>query len=491
MLLVATLSACSRPPQAKTTAGRAVPAGDGVWLEESVGASETDIEKQLGRAGFTVVFLPAARLSLEGGRASAAALPAPPKPFEQTAVFLVASGGADLAAAASPQDVTAARAFAGSVSDALQATLKGRAAYGAKVVGLHLDLPLAPASAAAYGEFLKALRSRIPAELLLTISLRFTPDETERAKLGEALAGADALVAFVFGETATANPVAVDEVGKPWWAAYSPGVRGVWKDAQGQVRGALAEKQLLELAGASGLELTNDLTFREEAASAFLLVPRQPMQAAGMTFGAGDRLSFRQPALSEMLYRFGADMAGRRRVRGRIVVMQGASESDRLFTLAALSDVTLGHSLDPDLRVSVTGAHTPTVAVSAHNASSHASVISRTLNWVDVDFPAGGIRDVQPGGWDRFEVYDAEGRPVTPGRATRVRFFETLVSPNETIDPARVLLTRPSPVNCCAYRQSIASSAGPEVKTDWIVPTPAPTPVPQKKPTPAPKKKRR
>jgi hypothetical protein len=491
VLLVATLSACERAPQVKARAGRAVPPGDGVWLEEGVGPSEAEIEKQLGRAGFTVVFLPAARLSLEGGRPAAAVLPAPPKPFEQMLVFLVASGGADLAAAASPQDVTAARAFAGSVADALQPVLKGRAAFGAKVGGLHLDLPLSPASAAAYGEFLKALRARIPAELLLSISLRFTPEEAERAKLGEALAGADALVAFVFGETATANPVAVDEVGAPWWAAYSPGVRGVWKDAQGQVRGALAEKQLLELAGAPGLELTNDLTFKEEAASAFLLVPRQPMQAAGMTFGAGDRLSFRQPALSEMLYRFGADMAGRRRVRGRIVVMQGASESDRLFTLAALTDVRLGHSLDPDLRVSVAGARTPTVAVSARNASSHASVISRTLNWVEVDFPAGGIRDVQPGGWDRFEVYDAEGRPVTPGRATRVRLFETLVGPNETIEPARVLLNKPSPADCCAYRQSIASSAGPEVKTDWVVPTPAPTPIPAKKPTPPPKKKRR
>jgi hypothetical protein len=490
-LLVATLTACARAPQAKTAIGRAVPPGDGVWLEEGVGPSEMEIEKQLRRAGVTVVFLPAVRLSLEGGRPTASALPAPPKPFGETAVFLVVSAGADMAVAASPQDVNAARAFAGSVADALQATLAGRAAYGARVVGLHLDFPLAPAAAPAYGEFLRALRGRIPAELLLTASLRFTPDEAERPKLGEALAGADALVAFVFGETATANPVAVDDVGKPWWAAYSPGVRGVWKDAQGQVRGSVSEKQLLELAGAPGLELTNDLTFREEAASAFLLVPRQPMQAAGMTLGSGDRLSFRQPALSEMLYRFGADMAGRRRVRGRIVVIQGASESDRLFTLEALSDVTLGHSLDPDLRVSVTGAHTSTVAVSAHNASSHASVISRTLNWVDVDFPAGGIRDVQPGGWDRFEVYDAEGRPVTPGRATRVRFFETLVGPNETIEPARVLLTRSSPADCCAYRQSVASSAGPEVKTDWVVPTPAPTPVPSKKATPPSKKKRR
>src|SRR5262249_56331706 len=100
-----------------------------------------------------------------------------------------------------------------------------------------------------------------------------------------------------------------EDVGKPWWAAYSPGVRGVWKDAQGQVRGPLAEKQLLELAGAPGLELSNDLTFREEAASAFLLVPRQPLKAAGMSFGAGDRLSFRQPPLSAMLYPFPPDIA--------------------------------------------------------------------------------------------------------------------------------------------------------------------------------------
>jgi hypothetical protein len=302
---------------------------------------------------------------------------------------------------------------------------------------------------------------------------------------------ADGLVAFVFGETAAVSPAAVDEVGKPWWAAYSPGVRGMWKDAAGQTRGPLTEKHLMLLSDAPGMDLTNDLTFREESASAFLLVPRQPVQAAGMSFEPGDQLAFRQPALSEMLYRFGADMAGRRHVRGRIVVLQGALEQDRLFPLAALSDVMLGRSLDPDLRVSVSGAGTTAVTVAARNASPHASVISRTLNWVDVDLPAGGFRDVQPGGFDRFEEYDAEGRPVTPGRATRVRLFETLVGPLETIEPARILLRKAAPGDCCRYRQAVASSAGPEVKTDWIVPTPGPTPVPKKKPPAVSKKKRR
>jgi hypothetical protein len=416
------------------------------------------------------------RLAREGGRVTATGLRPPPKPFEKAPVFLAVVGGLELTSATA--DAASAESLAQTVEGALQGSLKTRALYASTVAGVHMDVPFAPGSSETYGAFLRSLRRKIPAQYLLTFSLRFTPGEADRARLAPALAAADGFVAFVFGETAAASPVAADELGRPWWAAYSPGARGVWRDSSGKELGPLGEKQLIELCDNPHFDVKNDMTFREEAASAFLLSPQQPLKAAGISFSAGDRLFFRQPSLAEMLYRFGADQAGRRHLRGRILVLPGASEGERLVTLGALADVILGHSLDPDLRVSLNGARTPAVVVSAHNASQHASVISRTLNWVEVDLPAGGIRDVQPGGFDRYEEYDGEGRSVTPGRATRVRFFETLVGPLERIDPAKILLHKPAPANCCRYRFSVASSAGPEVKGDWVVPTPAPTPVP-------------
>ena len=486
LLLVVGLVACERTEAAKRRA-RDLPSGDVVWFEDGLAPSETEVETQLLRAGFAAVFLPAVRLARDGGLWTSAELRPPARPFAGVPVFLVVVGGPDLAQAAAPPDAKAAEIFARTVWGAVQSRLKTGALYGARVSGVHLDFPFAPGSAVAYGVFLEALRRKLPPKLLLTVSLRFAPADGERKKLKASLAAADGLVAFVFGEAASASPVDTDGIGKPWWAAYSPGASGVWKDASGQMRGALAEKYLIQLTKDPRVSLTNDITFREEAASAFLLTPRQPVQALGAAFKAGDRLAFRQPALPEMLYQFGADLAGRRRVRGRVVVLPGASEGERIFTLGALCDVVLGRTLDPDLRVSISGAGSAVVSVSAHNASTHASVISRTLNWVDVDLPAGAIRDVQTGGFDRYDLYDGQGRNVTPGHATRVRFFETLIRAREQIEPAQILLREPAPADCCRYRHSVASSAGPEVKTDWIVPTPAPTPVP---PVKAPQRKR-
>ena len=455
--------------------------GEAVWLEDGVGPEETGVEKEVLAAGFSIAFLPAARLVREGGRVTGIDLPPPPKPFEKTPVFLAVAGPADLVSATVNE--AAAETVAQAVALALQGSFKSKALFSSQVSGVHLDVPFAPGSAEAYGAFLKALRAKIPPELLLTFSLRFNPAEADRGKLALALAMADGFVAFVFGETATVSAVTADGLGRPWWAAYSPGSRGVWRDASGKLQGLVGEKHLIQLADDPRVEVQNDLTFKEEAAAAFFLTLRQPVKAAGTSFSAGDRLFFRQPSVSEMLYRFGSDLAGRRRLLGRVVVLPGTSSSERLVTLGALGDMILGHNLDPDLRVVVTGARTLALSVSAQNVTQHASVISRTQNWVEVDLPAGGVRDVQPGGFDRYEEYDKDGRSVTPGRATRVRFFETLVAPLEKIEAAKIFLHKPAPDDCCRYRYSAASSAGPEVKTDWIVPTPAPTPVspPRKK----------
>ena len=105
-----------------------------------------------------------------------------------------------------------------------------------------------------------------------------------------------------------------------------------------------------------------------------------------------------------------------------------------------------------------------------------------------VEVPPGDVRDAQLGGFDRYEVFDAEGRPVTPGRAARIRFFEILVGPREKIEPATIQLRMSPPAGCCRFRQHLLAASGSEVAGDWIAPPPPPTPPP--KPTPAKTKRR-
>jgi len=176
-------------------------------------------------------------------------------------------------------------------------------------------------------------------------------------------------------------------------------------------------------------------------------------------------------------------------MKGRLVVMDGSSESERIFTLAALSDVLLGRPLLPELRVTVRP-EAAGVQIRVENGSVHASVVSRTTNWVEVDLPSDHISDVQPGGFDRYEVFDAEGRPVTPGRATRVRFYETLVGPLERISGAAILLRGRPPADCCRFRSHVLAASGTEVAGDWSAPPVAPTPTPGKS-APKPKKRTR
>jgi hypothetical protein len=101
------------------------------------------------------------------------------------------------------------------------------------------------------------------------------------------------------------------------------------------------------------------------------------------------------------------------------------------------------------------------------NSTPHASLVSRVENWVDVELSPARVGDVELGGFDRWEAYDENGRPVTPGRATRVRLFETFVAPLERIEPARLRVRGNLPAACCRVRTHLSAAGGGEVATDW------------------------
>jgi hypothetical protein len=181
-------------------------------------------------------------------------------------------------------------------------------------------------------------------------------------------------------------------------------------------------------------------------------------------------------------------VTARHRALGRVLVFGGASEADRVFPIAALEDVLLGRPLAPAFEVSAQGSGRA-VLVEAVNRSPHASSVSRVANWVEVNVAPAHPADVQVGGFERYEVYDASGRPVTPGRGTRVRLYETLIAPHESITAARILVRGTLPSPCCAHRQHVVAAAGQEQTGDWIAPTPPPVPTRATKATKAGRKR--
>lgn len=439
-------------------------AGDGVWFEDGSADGAGETETALAHGGFASVFLPYAAFSRDGERWTSKTAAPPAHAFARLPVTLVLTPSEDASSAlATPRGATA---LADALGLAARAALRDGPRFG-PVRGIHLDLPFQAAQAEAYGGVLRDVRAKLPKETLLTWSLRFVPAETEREAMRALADAADGAAAFVFGDTASADPVVTDQLDRPWVAVYSPMARGRWTSGEAPER-RLPEAMLARLTNDPRVEFAHDLSHNEEAASAFLLTPHESFTASGYAFRPNDRVVFRQPSLSDMVYRFGADLAGRRFVRGRLVMLSGRTEADRIFTLAALNDILLGHSLNTDLKVSVEPRRSA-ISVSAENPTPHASLVSRTSNWVEVDVPQGGITDVRAGGFDRFEVFGPDGGAVTLGRATRLRFFETLIGPWEKIEAARIALRRPPARGCCAHRIHVLSSAGAEVSREGDV----------------------
>jgi hypothetical protein len=449
--------------------------GDAVWFSGGI-APEESVVDTLTAAGFARVLLPAGRLTAGGSGWTLAPSPPPAAPTGALSVHLVYTVDGLAARWRMETDGNMdqiADAIAAAVRQALDSKSWG------SVAGVHLDAPI-PSDAAEQGiGLLTRLRSRLPESLLLSASLGPISDAAKAAG-AFATAPADAFYATVFGSGAQ-DPAAVEALGRVWWAGYDPATEGNYEAAAGGPKQPIGESIFTQLTDDPRVEMGHDISLSEVGASGFVFRFRQPVELEGRAFAPGDRITFRQPALAELLFRFGADSAGRRHLRGRVFVLGGTSEAKRVVSLAALSDVLLGRPLDPDLVITISS-DASSVSVGAANASPHASLVSRTGNWVEVDVPTGGISDVDLGGFDRFEVFDGLGQAVTLARSTRVKLFETLVSPGEVVAPARISLRNPPAEDCCTQRSQILSAAGPELRTDWLAPTPVPTPTPRPKP---------
>jgi hypothetical protein len=437
------------------------PDGNGIWFSDGFGSLEDQVaaEASLDRGGVAWVLLPAARLERHGGRWLVVKRALPPRPLARLPVSLVIEGSDEVPAALAA-DAGARQSLQAALALAVRTALADGPRFGA-VTGIHLDLPFTAATARPYGDLLRKLRGDLPRGSFLSATLKIDPPIGDRNKLAAVAAVVDGLVAMIFGEDDRATPASTDLLGRRWWAGYSPNAEGRWTRASGDVR--LPEGLLARISDDPRLEFRQDMDVEDRAGLGYLFRARRAMTLAGVHLAAGEQIVFRQPALPDMIHLFASDREGWRFSRGRVVRLAGRSEADRIFTLAALTEITVGRSLSPNLKVSIEGGP-GSVSVAAENLSSVPSILSRTTNWVEVDLGRPGVRDIRPGGFDRYEVYADNGKPVSLGRARRVRFFETLVGPFERIAPGVIVTHRPAPPGCCPFRVHLFSAAGPEVE---------------------------
>lgn len=459
-----------------------------MWFADPAAANDPTLDAALARLGAVAVFLPSGTLGASPGSGVLAPSSPPARPFQSLPAVLVLEPDAALSAALTGADGPEAGTLAPAAASAISREISS-GAYG-RVAGVHLDFPLVPRSAARYAGLIAGLRSGLPPGTFVSVTLASLPAAPEdRRKLAPVVDAADALVAFVFGTGSRVDPIATDGLGRPWWVGYDLRVAGELRDASGASRGPVPERLLEPLSGNARFEFENDLTGNDASVSAFTLTARAPFRQDGLSIEPGQRVAFRVPSVSEMLFQLGSNLAGKRHALGRAILFGGASEGERVFPVGALEDVLLGRPLTPALEAHVRPAGRGAITVDLVNGSRHASIASRVDNWVEVDVSPAHPADVQVGGFDRYEVYDRTGRPVTPGRAETVRLFETLIAPLENVSPARIAVRGALPALCCRYRIHAASAAGPEIAGDWVEPPVPPTPVPSPRRHAAPRKR--
>lgn len=465
--------------------------GNAVWFAEGIGEGDAAVEETLLSFRCAAAFVPARRLT--GGPTGWAGsdLPAPASPFRQVPVVLVIEAPADpLAGVTEEQQETLGAFLAREVASAL-----ARGADFGPVRGVHLDVPFSPATVEPLAAALREARSLLANELSrkgdagtpsarglsLTLSLRGRPpsDEKEKDALRALTSRTDGIVAFVFGGDNAADPAFTDSLGKPWWSGYDSRTTGTVRKSSGERFAKTPESMLDKLTEDPRSELRHELPWNVDKGAEFSLQASGPIRLGSLALSAGESVVFSQPSLADLVRRIRTVPAGRF-ARGRVVVFGETSDTGRIFPVAALADVLAGRPAAPALRAWVEeGDGSRLLRVGAENASPHASAVSRVESWIEIDLAPARVGDVEPGGFDRWEAYDEKGRPVSPGRASRLRLYETFVAPFERFEPARVRVRGNIPSPCCPVRVRVAPASGGEAQTDWAQPGSASaTPVP-------------
>jgi hypothetical protein len=273
------------------------PSGNGLWFADGF-ASEQDQAASLASlsgGGFSWILVPAAKVENRDGRWTIVRVPPPPRPISGAAVSAVVEAGKDAVAVFEGSDKNARKELEDSLGLAAAGAAKD-ARFGL-VSGVHLDLPMTAAAAPAAALAVRSMRSRLPAGTFVSVTFSENVPEAGAERYADLASAVDGFAAMVIGrDRDRADPAAVDLLGKPWWAGYSPNAEGRWKGRDGSEKGTLPEGFLARLSDdPSKLRFQHDMEVEERVGYGYEFRVRRPVLLDARAFAAGDEVIFRQP----------------------------------------------------------------------------------------------------------------------------------------------------------------------------------------------------
>jgi len=409
---------------------RRIPSRFALELSRSDAPLPAAIVPRLRNAGVAELFVPAVRMLADGASARTEILPSPASryPFP---IYLEVEGVGNFDAYLDREKEKAAETIWKAASAALESRKYG------PIAGLHLGLRVRKASSE-YGRVLRFLRRRLPARLTLSASVDTPLSEKERAGWKACSGRLDFVVAGIFGRVPGPAPEGdrlgaelsvASKWGVPIAARISPVGWGV-AQRESEAPAEVSDENLNALSEDRRFDFEFGGLLTDSAENVYVFTARGPVRngPGGISLRARDTITFREPRPADLLAAFSAS----RDATARIVRAAGFSEEEGLIGVPIIEDLLLGRRIEPKLRFELyrNGGEVTFVAV---NAAPEFSELSRLNNWVDVRFQGASLRDVQPGDFDRFELYDGAGRRVLPPLARRVRFIENFVAPGESM----------------------------------------------------------
>jgi hypothetical protein len=439
MLAAAGSLSCGRSGARK---GRLVPAQTGIEFSAGAASVPEALAPRLAAIGVKSFFVPAVRATASGAAVSYEVVAAPAAPYVLP-VYLEVTGLGDFDAAVAAGRERLADEIWSRVSLALSS---GR--YG-KVAGLHLALRV-KSSGEEYGDVLKRLRGKLPASQTLSAALFSTLSAGERKKWDDVFGRLDFLVPEIFGRVAdtdqagyrcSADLAEVSGAGIPMVAGVAPQTWGVFRPAGGGGAKVVPDLKLNDLSEDRRFDFAYGSLFTNADENEYVFTAKQRVGSTvwGEPARAGDTVTFRENRIVDVA----SALSAGRGAKARLIRLESLDDRDHLIGFSVVEDLLLGHPMQPVLLFSRSGPPSELSFV-VLNSSSEFSELSRLNNWVDVRVDGAKIVEVRPGDFDRFSFVDEAGNPVSPARATRIRFFENFIAPGESMTAGPIRLSGPA-----------------------------------------------
>jgi hypothetical protein len=431
--------------------GLSKPRGSVLWITPDAGPVETADLETLEPLGVGEVFQQVGELTWQGAEPVVTPAWTEAAALRHTAVTLVLAGEAPPPEADAE---AAAEALAGELRR-LELEAQGR---GLAPVGLHLDLGLGTAGAEPLAGLLAELGGRVEPPMLLSATLGTEALSDPAAE--RVAAAADFLVVFLYGQRSwtSEDPQAwetaavekglerLEALGADYLLGAATLGWAIRRDRRGAFAAATTDASLRRLLDAPGMETALGLSLEAGERQVYTFRARAPTRVLGWRLGEAEEVRVVAPT-SGHLRRLLGRLAGLELPHrlGQAWFRPPRPEEGLSLSLTNLAGALAPRQPVPGIEARVEPAErrgrAPAVRVTVTNPGGEPTEIARVeTNYVELTARRGSFRQVDAGGFERYDLLDSATGERSLSRPGTLRLYTSYLAPGESLTSGRITL---------------------------------------------------